>query len=84
MLMGQQIKEHYSTAGIKENIIRVSADGGNFRAGNGNFWSWYKNQNGKKVKWCLANDADYIKMVLNFRTFYWTLNVFDPEIFDIH
>jgi hypothetical protein len=83
MLTRQQIKEHYSTAGIKENIIRVSMDNGSFRAGNGNFCSWYKIQNGKKVKWCLANDTDYTKMALNFRTFYWTLNVFDPEIFAI-
>ena len=58
-------------------------DNGSFRAGNGNSWSWYKIQNGKKVKWCLANDTDYTKMALNFRTFYWTLNVFDPEIFCI-
>ena len=58
-------------------------DSDSFRAGNGNFCSWYKSQNGKKVKWCLANDADYLKMAHRFRTFYWTLNVFDPEIFGI-
>jgi hypothetical protein len=83
MLTRQQIKEHYSIAGIKNNIIRVSMDSDSFRAGNGNFCSWYKSQNGKKVKWCLANDADYLKMAHRFRTFYWTLNVFDPEIFGI-
>jgi|ERR1035437_6709321 hypothetical protein len=83
MLTRQQIKEHYSTAEIRDSIIRVSADGGSFRAGNGNRCKWYKYQYGKKVKWCLANDADYIKMALRFRTFYWTLNVFDSEIFGI-
>ena len=83
MLTRQQIKEHYSTAEIRENIIRVSADCGSFRAGNGNRCKWYKYQYGKKVKWCLANNADYIKMALRFRTFYWTLNVFDSEIFGI-
>jgi len=83
MLTRQQIKEYYNTAGIKKNVIRVSTDGGSFRAGNGNFCSWYKIQNGVKVKWCLANDADYLKMAHRFRTFYWTLNFFDPEIFVI-
>jgi hypothetical protein len=58
-------------------------DSGSFRAGNCDFCSWYKRQNGKKVKWCLANDADYIKMTLHFRTVYWTLNIFDPEIFGV-
>ncbi len=83
MLTRQQIKEHYNTAGIKKNIIRVSRDGGNFRADTGDSFSWYKKQNGKKVKWCLANDVDYMEMALKYRTFYWTLNIFDPEIFVI-
>ena len=83
ILTRQQIREHYSTAEIRDNIIRVSTDNGSFRAGNGNFCSWYKSQNGKKVKWCLANDADYLQMAHRFRTFCWTLNFFDPEIFSI-
>jgi hypothetical protein len=65
-----------TAAEIRENIIRVSTNCGSFRAGNGNFCNWYKNQYGKKVKWCLAKDVDYIKMALDFRTFYWPLNVF--------
>ena len=83
MLTTLQIKEHYSTAEIRDNIIRVATDNGSFRAGNGDFRSWYKKQNGQKVKLCIANDADYLQMALDFRTFYWTLNVFDPEIFRI-
>jgi 6-pyruvoyl-tetrahydropterin synthase len=83
MLTRQQINEHYSIAGIKKNIIRVSSDNGNFRAGNGDFSSWYKKEEGKKVKWCLANDADYNEMARCFRSFYWTLNVFESDIFDV-
>jgi hypothetical protein len=83
MLTRQQIERHYSTAEIKKNVIRVSRDCGNFRASNGDSFSWYKKQNGKKVKWCLANDVDYMEMVFKYRTFYWTLNIFDPEIFVI-
>ena len=83
MLTRQQIEKHYSTAEIKKNIIRVSRDCGNFRAGTGGSFNWYKTQNGEKVKWCLANDVDYMKMALQYRTLYWTLNIFDPEIFGI-
>jgi len=83
MLTRPQIKAHYRTQGIKETIMRVSSNDGNYRAGNWDFENWYKYPNGKKIKLCLANRADYINMISKCRTLYWTLNYFDPEIFSV-
>ena len=85
MLTHEQIKAHYATHGIRDTIIRVSSDNGNYRAGNWDFENWYKYSNGKKIKLCLANPTDYTNMISNrkCRTLYWTLNYFDPEIFNV-
>jgi hypothetical protein len=58
---------------------------GNYRAGNWNFENWYKYSDGKKIKLCLANRTDYTNIISNrkCRTLYWTLNYFDPEIFNV-
>lgn len=83
MLTRQQIKAHYRTPGIRDTIMRVSTDGGSYRAGNWDFINWYKYPNGKKLKLCLANRIDYTNMIMKCRTLYWTLNYFDPEIFKL-
>jgi hypothetical protein len=83
MLTRQQIKKHYGTPGIRDTIMRVSSDDGNYRAGNWDFENWYKYPNGKKIKLSLANRIDYINMVSKCRTLYWTLNYFNPNIFSV-
>lgn len=49
----------------------------------GEYFGWYRRQDEIKTKWCLAEISDYELMVDKYRTFYWTLNVFEPKIFDI-
>jgi len=83
MLTRQQIKEHYRTPRIRDTITRVSSDNGNYRAGNWDFKNWYKYSNEKHVKLRLSDRIDYINMTNKGRTLYWTLNVFNPEIFTI-
>lgn len=83
MLTQKQIGEHYTTPEIRDTIMRISSDGGSSRAGNGDFSSWYKYVKGKKLKFNLSNKFDYTNMVLKYRTLYWTLNLFDPEIFKL-
>lgn len=83
MLTQKQIREHYTTPAIRETIMRISSDGDNSRAGNGDFENWYKYPNGKKLKFDLSNRVDYTNLVLKYRTLYWTLNIFDQEIFKV-
>jgi hypothetical protein len=82
-LTRKQIKTHYAAPGIRDTIMRVSSDNGSYRAGNWNFENWYKYRNGRKIKFCLGNRVDYTNMILNCRTLYWTLNYFNPEIFNV-
>lgn len=83
MLTSQQIREHYRAPGIRDTIMRVSTGDGSYRAGNWNFENWYKYPNGKKLKLCLGSRVDYINMTAKCRTLYWTLNHFDPAIFQV-
>jgi len=95
MLTQEQIQKHYLNPGIRNTIVRVSTDGNNFRAGH---WAdpkkiidgeeiepanWYKYQRDKKFKICFANREDFHNTVSKHRVLYWTLNVFEPGIFDI-
>lgn len=84
MLTKKQTEEHYKNPEIKKSIMRVSSDNGNCRAGNWDFANWYKYPKGKKIKLCLANEEDYTNMVETCRTLYWTLNYFDPGIFEVN
>lgn len=95
MLTQEQIRKHYLTPEIRNTIMRISTEGNGSRAGH---WEdpkklisgeevelqdWYKHQNEKKFKICLSNRADYYNSISKHRSLYWTLNVFDPEIFNI-
>ena len=83
MLTRQQIKAHYKNPEIRNTIMRVSSDDGNYRAGNWDFENWYKYSHDKLVKLRFSDRIDYINMTNKGRTLYWTLNVFDPEIFNV-
>jgi hypothetical protein len=95
VLTQEQIRKHYLTPEIRDIIMRISSDRSNSRAGH---WEdpkklidgeeverqdWYKHQNEKKFKICLSNRIDYYNSVSKHRSLYWTLNVFDPGIFNI-
>ncbi|KKG06136.1 hypothetical protein [Methanosarcina mazei] len=45
--------------------------------------NWYKYQRGKKLKICLSNRVDYYNTVSKHRSLYWTLNIFDADIFEL-
>lgn len=85
MLTQAQIRAHYETPSVRQTIQRVCTDveSGSRRAGNLNFFGWYKEKGDKKFKRDLTNRIDYINMSQKGRSFYWTLNFFNPEIFKI-
>lgn len=83
MLTQQAIRAHYKNPSVMNTIMRVSSDEGNYRAGNWDFANWYKYVNGKSLKLRLSNRVDYGNMILKGRSLYWTLNFFQPDIFQV-
>lgn len=95
MLTQEQIRKHYLTPTVREIIMRISSDGLNSRAGH---WvdttkliggeevtsqDWYRYRKDEKFKLCLSNRIDYYNSVAKHRSLYWTLNVFEPAIFEV-
>ena len=78
-----EIRKHYETPGVQETIQRISKSGDYHRAGNGNGNIWYWSKAGKKNKIDLSNSSDYIFLASKCRTLYWTLNLFEQEIYDL-
>ena len=74
------IQHHYQHPNIKENIIRCSHNNTSSRAGNYDFYGWYKKENGKKHLYNLTEDYDEIITKTN-RSLYWTLNFFNDTTF---
>jgi len=75
-------REHYMRKDVKEIICKYAMPGtdGRWRAANGDFWKWYHpDPSGRTRLLNVVKDYDYIAN--NHRTFYLTLNVFDPESF---
>lgn len=78
--------EHYSRPEIRETIQRIARDDDNYKAGNGDFLYWYKrfdtpnDDDGKLI--LLSRNQDYDHVINRYRTLYWTLNYFYPEVFD--
>ncbi|MCE5227083.1 MAG: hypothetical protein LLG05_14655 [Porphyromonadaceae bacterium] len=83
MLTRQDIRAHYKNPAVMNTIMRISSDEGSYRAGNWDFSNWYKYVNGKSLKLRLSNRVDFSNMILKGRTLYWTLNLFNPDIFQI-
>lgn len=72
---------HYHNPDIKECILGVSKYGQFHRWGNGDSNAWYRVVDGIKKPLDLPLEYDYI--VGRHRTLYWTLNYFDPLIYQI-
>lgn len=82
-LTASKIRKHYETPGIQKTIQRLSKSEEYHRAGNGDNKVWYRSEIGKKVKIDLSNPSDYTFLVSKCRTLYWTLNLFEQEIYDL-
>ncbi len=74
---------HYLRPEVMSIIQRLSTDGNNAsRAGNGDFWAWYQKDVSGKRLYNLANKADYAHLVGRYRTLYWSLNYFSPDVYN--
>ena len=75
-----EIKEHYLSC--KDVIQAHSKLEDTWRCGIGDHWNWYKkdNKNKKEYLWDLTNDSDYINLISEHRTLYWSLNFFKQEL----
>jgi len=72
-------REHYQRPEVKEVICRHALlPDGTWRALNGDFWYWYRHDNGKAR--LLNASEDYDHVTDQFRTLYQTLNVFDSSL----
>lgn len=73
-------RAHYRTPAIREIITRHALIDSGWRALNGDFWIWYRHE-GKGVRlFNVVKDYDYL--TTNFRTLYWTLNIFDEALYN--
>lgn len=82
-LTASEIRKHYKTHGVQETIQRIAKSGEYHRAGNGDGNIWYRSRAGKRNKIDLSNSSDYIFLTRKCRTLYWTLNLFEQEIYDL-
>jgi len=89
-LAKSDILKHYFRPEIREIVQRLSSSEGSHRCGNGDGVGWYHNGEFKR-SWKgspryhidLATKEGYDFLVKYYRTLYWSLNYFDPEIFNI-
>ena len=72
---------HYLRPDVMEIIIGLSKIDQSCKAGNGDFWRWYKGNNGNKTLFNLTNKDDYTYLVSHYRTLYYTLNYFNGDAF---
>jgi len=82
-LTASEIQAHYKTPGVQETIQRIAKSGECHRAGNGDGNIWYRSRAGKRNKIDLSNSSDYVYLTRNSRTLYWTLNLFEQEIYGL-
>jgi hypothetical protein len=89
-LSKNEIYKHYFRPEVRELIQRLSSNEGFHRCGNGDNSAWYHNgkferatKDGSRYHIDLTTRAGYDYLVTQFRTLYWSLNFFDPEIFNI-
>lgn len=82
-LTTSKIRRHYKTPEVQETIQRISKSGEHSRAGNGDGNIWYRSKAGKKNKIDLSVLSDYNFLADKCRTLYWTLNLFEPDIYDL-
>ena len=89
-LAKSEILKHYFRPEIRETIQRLSNFEGLHRCGNGDNWAWYHNgkferttKDGARYHIDLTTKAGYDYLTSQFRTLYWSLNFFDPEIFNL-
>ncbi len=90
-LVKSDIMKHYFRPEIREIIQRLSSFDGLHRCGKGDDTGWYHNgkfERTKRKNDCyhvdITTKAGYDYLVTQFRTLYWSLNFFGPEIFNIN
>lgn len=73
---------HYLRPEVMSIIQRLSTDGNNAsRLGNGDFRAWYQKDAGGNRLYNLANKTDYARLLGRYRTLYWSLNYFSPDVY---
>ncbi len=72
--------DHYQRPEVEETILRCSQDGGAWRCLNGD-QGWYITAENGGVR--LRRPEDYDKTTGKFRTLYWSLDLFEPEVQNI-
>ena len=72
--------EHYQMAEVKETILRCCHEGDAWRCLNGDTaWYWHhRDDYGHRVR--LSNPDDYDTTTAVYRTLYWSLDLFEPEV----
>ncbi len=75
---------HYMRPEIRDTIMRIATDGNMSRAGNGNFAEWYKYGRRSKSHYDLSNASDYNRLVARYKSLYWTLNIFDSNLYTLN
>jgi len=72
--------EHYQRAEVKKTILRCCQDGEAWRCLNGDT-TWYRHIKDEYVHHVrLLNPDDYDDVTRMWRTLYWTLDLFEPEV----
>ncbi len=69
--------EHYKRPEVEETILRCSQDGEAWRCLNGD-QGWYITAENGGVR--LRGPEDYDRTTEEFRTLYWSLDLFEPEV----
>ncbi len=77
----QLIGQHYQNKDIKNAIIRHSTfTFDSFRCLNGDFSHWYKSRGENVTLYDGSNGKDYDLITSKYRTLYWSLNFFHPNV----
>jgi len=83
-LKKKDIKEHYQNEGVKSTILRCSiGEFNSSRCGNGDFDHWWKIVSKNEVSLHnLSKGEDYDKLTREYRSLYWSLNLFSQQTFN--
>lgn len=77
----QLIRQHYQNENIKNAIIgHATFTGDSFRCLNGDFSHWYKPKGENVTLYDGSNGKDYDLITSKYRTLYWSLNFFHPNV----
>jgi len=89
-LTKSEILKHYFRPEIREIVQSLSSSEGLHRCGNGDNWAWYHNgkferttKDGPRYHIDLTTKAGYDYLTTQFRTLYWSLNFFEPDLFSV-